>query len=91
MFNEICQQGGGNSLITRDVAVLRIRIEEGVDAIHSAVRDMEYTTIFVVCGGDALAWNMPPVWNKMAGIAARRSDRMAYLPSQVEPSSERST
>eukprot|EP00971_Amphidinium_carterae_P275901 5474746-Amphidinium_carterae.2 len=72
MFNEICQQGGGNSLITRYKAVLRIHIEEGVDAIHSAVRESEYARMLVVCGGDALAWNMPPVWNEMAAMAARR-------------------
>eukprot|EP00971_Amphidinium_carterae_P261614 5190065-Amphidinium_carterae.1 len=72
MFNELCQQGGANNLITRDKAVLRIRIEEGVEEIRRAIKDTEYTRVFIVCGGDALAWNMPPVWNEMADIAARR-------------------
>eukprot|EP00971_Amphidinium_carterae_P050781 999973-Amphidinium_carterae.1 len=43
-----------------DKAVLRIRIEEGVDEIRRAIKDTEYTRVFIVCGGDALAWNMPP-------------------------------
>eukprot|EP00971_Amphidinium_carterae_P192778 3825441-Amphidinium_carterae.1 len=60
MFNELCQQGAGNNLITRDKAVLRIRVEEGVDEIRRAIKDLDYTRVFVVCGGDALAWNMPP-------------------------------
>eukprot|EP00971_Amphidinium_carterae_P035237 693589-Amphidinium_carterae.1 len=41
MFNELCQNG--NNLITRDKAQLRILIEEGVDAIHDAVRQTKYT------------------------------------------------
>eukprot|EP00971_Amphidinium_carterae_P341427 6480218-Amphidinium_carterae.1 len=72
MLNEICPAGGGNGLITRDKAQLRIHIEEGVDAIQEAVRQAEYTRVFVVCGGDALAWNTPPVWNELAAIAARQ-------------------
>eukprot|EP00971_Amphidinium_carterae_P170073 3369873-Amphidinium_carterae.1 len=92
MFNEICQAGGGNSLITRDKAQLRIHIEEGVDAIQEAVRQAEYTRVFVLCGGDALAWNMPPVWNE---LAAARLFRQSGTPAitgggPLEASSERS-
>eukprot|EP00971_Amphidinium_carterae_P301243 5984950-Amphidinium_carterae.1 len=58
MFNDLCQNN--NQLKTRDKAVLRIYIEEGVDEIRRAIVDTEYTRVFIVCGGDALAWNMPP-------------------------------
>eukprot|EP00971_Amphidinium_carterae_P335650 6471617-Amphidinium_carterae.4 len=47
MFNEICLSGAGNSLMTRDKAQLRIKIEDGVDMIQNAVRQAEYTRVFV--------------------------------------------
>eukprot|EP00971_Amphidinium_carterae_P286276 5684211-Amphidinium_carterae.1 len=72
MFNDSCGGPGGYTLKTRDEAVLRIHIEEGVEKIYRAIVDTKYTRVFVVCGGDALAWNMPPVWNKLADMAARR-------------------
>eukprot|EP00971_Amphidinium_carterae_P079658 1576485-Amphidinium_carterae.1 len=84
MFNEICQQGGGSTLITRDKAMLRIHIEEGVDLICRAIKDANYARVFIVCGGDAQAWGMPPVWNEIAKLAGRRF-RMNGVPACCLP------
>eukprot|EP00971_Amphidinium_carterae_P142861 2830292-Amphidinium_carterae.2 len=74
MFNDLC--ANGNTLVTRDELQLRLIVESGVNKIRDAIRQTQFTRVFIVCGGDANAWGMPPVRNKMASLASRRFRQM---------------
>eukprot|EP00971_Amphidinium_carterae_P033508 659968-Amphidinium_carterae.9 len=56
-----------------------MKLDQGIDKICDAMCDMDYKRIFVIIGGDAIAWGLPPLWNDLAEHGRQKS-----LPSQPD-------